>query len=153
MFLQDLDISFHHPYSKESWVWFLKTAFLFLNSYRLWYHQGHRMLLLAVIGDVTNASYLAWANFWWSNDCTYPRKLGRQRWRILAAGTTRLPNKTRDVHCHSSLLHCAYNSVSSVRLRLSQFSQPSFVKYMWGCAYATYPFLLWWLREYVYIIL
>ena len=83
MFLQDLDISFHHPYSKESWVWFLKTAFLFLNSYRLWYHQVHRMLLLAVrwrheriifgLSQLLMVQRLYVPSQAWSATVTYPR--------------------------------------------------------------------------------
>ena len=40
--------------------------------------------------------------------------------------------------------------LSSVCLSLSQFSQLSCMKYMGLCSAC--PFILWWLREYVYLI-
>ena len=42
--------------------------------------------------------------------------------------------------------------LSSICLRLSQFSQLSFMQ-LCGCVYSAYPFLLWWLWEYVYYLI
>ena len=41
--------------------------------------------------------------------------------------------------------------LSSVWVRLSIFS-PYPLYNMWGCMFTVYPFLLWWLREYEYIL-
>ena len=38
--------------------------------------------------------------------------------------------------------------LSSVWVRLSLFSPLSII-YRWGCKFSVYPFLLWWLREYI----
>ena len=43
-------------------------------------------------------------------------------------------------------------NLSRVCLRLDQFSQLSFIQYM-GCVYSAYPFILWWLWEYLYLML
>ena len=43
--------------------------------------------------------------------------------------------------------------LSSVCLRLNQFSQLSFMQYILDCVYSADPFILWWLWEYMYFIL
>ena len=40
--------------------------------------------------------------------------------------------------------------LSSVWVRLSRFSP---LYNMWGCMFSVYPFLLWWLTEYIYFVL
>ena len=47
--------------------------------------------------------------------------------------------------------------LSSVWVRLSIFSplciiQIKYVICMWGCMFSVYPFLLWWLKEYIYFV-
>ena len=42
--------------------------------------------------------------------------------------------------------------LSSVWVRLSIFSPLSIIQYV-GCMFSVYPFLLWWLREYIYFVL
>ena len=43
--------------------------------------------------------------------------------------------------------------LTSVWVRLSIFSLRSPLYNMWGCMFSVYPFLLWWLKEYIYLVL